>query len=134
MAQRKFLKPIVGGAIGLAILGIAGAVYASGETVTITASGTGSGTNTTAVVYADSTLTCDITLSGSSNSVMSLGWYPNSGSTGILEPITSGSASTYSLNDVLGPGLIAKGDTIYCTPTFGTSASFWVPITAALPG
>ena len=119
MAQRKFLKPIVGGAIGLGILGIAGAVFAAGETVTITASGTGSGTSTGAVVYADSTLTC--AADGDAGNVTELGWYNNATGTGSpLEAVTTGSGTT--LSDALG-AVITKGDTVYCVPTFASAAT-----------
>ena len=119
MAQRKFLKPIVGGAIGLGILGIAGAVFAAGETAVITASGTGSGTSTTAVVYADSTLTCLASGSGGSTTVTALDWYDDSAKTTLLEAGATGSAAT--LSDVFGTTFV-KGDTIYCHPTFANSA------------
>ena len=129
MAQRKFLRPIVGGAIGLAILGVAGAVLAAGETALITATGTGSGTSTTAVVYTDSTLTCVADGSAESTTVTELGWYDDAAKTNpALQTVVTGSGA--SLSDTFSATL-TKGDVVFCVPTYANSAVVWDSVTVA---
>ena len=127
MAQHKFLKPIVGGAIGLGILGIAGAVYASTTGTEITATGTGSGTSTTAVVYADSTLTCDA--HGHDDDIIQIDWYSTTGGGTALQTTTQ--VADKDMSDVLASGLIVKGDTVTCTSTDDVAATLSDTVTVA---
>lgn len=117
MAQRKFLKPIIGGAIGLGILGIAGAVYAAG---TLTLTGGPSKAE-------EAVLACAAGEDGSLSPVAGMQWFINDPGTAsaaltsatlletVSDPGTTDWTSTINLATYnSGTQDVGSGDDIYC--------------------